>query len=184
MNKVKKRKIRTRTKVILGVILFLFFKIVSPYLITPREIKELNNNMNFPYKFISPLEEFDEDGWEKVTREYGVKYVDLQGNYIIFDGYPDLANSHKLTYLRTHNPEFVLFGIRIGDNMTIVDRIMKENGYRRKKTDEEDYEYYKGKIYIFLATNRIEREDGVVETLRAFGISIRSSDWFRKGYYK
>ncbi|SFO50144.1 hypothetical protein SAMN04489757_13238, partial [Anaerocolumna aminovalerica] len=46
MNKVKKRKIRTRTKVIIGVILFLFFKIVSPYLMTPREIKELNNNMN------------------------------------------------------------------------------------------------------------------------------------------
>ncbi|GAA4294581.1 hypothetical protein GCM10023142_31810 [Anaerocolumna aminovalerica] len=146
MNKVKKRKIRTRTKVIIGVILFLFFKIVSPYLMTPREIKELNNNMNFPYKFISPLEEFDEDGWEKVSRVYGVKYVDLQGNYIIFDGYPDLANSHKLTYLSTHNPEFVLFGIRIGDNMTIVDRILKENGYKRKKHMEIIICIVKGKF--------------------------------------
>nr|WP_308742950.1 hypothetical protein [uncultured Anaerocolumna sp.] len=182
MNKV--RKIRTRTKVILGVILFLFFKIVSPYFITPREIKELNNNMNFPYKFISPLEEFDEDGWEKESREYGVQYVDLQGNYITFDGYPDLANSHKLTCLSTDNSEFVLFGIHIGDNMTIVDRIMKENGYKREKTYGDHYMYYKGKIYISLSTNRIEREVGVVETLRAFVISIRSSDWFHKGYYK
>ena len=184
MNKVKKRKIRTRTKVIIGVILFLFFKIVSPYLMTPREIKELNNNMNFPYKFISPLEEFDEDGWEKVSRVYGVKYVDLQGNYIIFDGYPDLANSHKLTYLSTHNPEFVLFGIRIGDNMTIVDRIMKENGYKRKKTYGDHYMYCKGKICISLGVNITDRVVGVNKTLRGFVISIRTTDWFRKGYYK
>jgi len=176
MNKVKKRKIRTRTKVIIGVILFLFFKIVSPYFITPREIKELNNNMNFPYKFISPLEEFDEDGWEKESREYGVQYVDLQGNYITFDGYPDLANSHKLTCLSTDNPEFVLFGIHIGDNITIVERIMKENGY--KKADKDDYEYFKGKVSISLGVN------GVNKTLTGFVISIRTSDWFRKGYYK
>ena len=150
---------------------------------TPREIKELNNNMNFPYKFISPLEEFDEDGWEKVTRVYGVKYVDLQGNYIIFDGYPDLANSHKLTYLSTHNPEFVLFGIHIGDNMTIVDRIMKENGYRRKQTDD-DYEYYKGKIDISFRLDRMDTGNGIMKTIKAFRISIRSTDWFHKGYYK
>jgi hypothetical protein len=185
MNKIK---IRTKIKIIFGVILFLFLKIVSPYLITPGEIKELNNNSNFSYKFISPLEDFDDDGWEIEAIEYGVMYVDSQGDYIIFEGFPDISNSYKLAYLSTENPEFSLFGNRVGDDMTFVDSIMKENGYRRKKTDEDNYEYYKGKIDISLATDRMEIEHGeekrVVETLRAFTISIRSSDWFHKGYYK
>lgn len=184
MKKIKERKIRTRTKVIIGVILFLLFKIVSPYLITPGEIKELNNNSNFSYKFISPLEEFDEKGWKKNIRFNAVKYTDLQGDYIIFEGYPDLSNSHKLICLRTDNPEFFLFGIRVGDNITIVDSIMKENGYRRKKTDDNVYEYYKGKINISFKLDKMDVGDGVMKTLKAFRISIRTSDWFFKGNYK
>ncbi|WP_313130832.1 hypothetical protein [Anaerocolumna sp.] len=159
----------------------LLFKIVSPYLITPREIRELNNNSNLPYKFISPIEEFDEEGWEKELGYNEVKYVDSREDYIMFNGYPDLSNSYKLTYLSIDDPEFSLFGICVGNNMTFVDSIMKKNGYRRKT---DDYEYYKGKIHISLATDRIKKGDKVMETLRAFIISIRSSDWFRKGYYK
>ncbi|WP_313130835.1 hypothetical protein [Anaerocolumna sp.] len=187
MNKIKKGKIRTRTKVIIGVILFLLFKIVSPYLITPREIKELNKNINFPYKLISPLEEFDDDGWKIEAIEYGVMYVDLQGDYIIFEGFPDLSNSYKLTYLSTDNPEFSLFGIRVGDNMTLVDSIMKEKGYKRDKS-QRSYSYYKGKIDISFGVDRMDmwlgEEKRVEETLTGFVISIRSSDWFHKGYYK
>lgn len=151
---------------------------------TPREIKELNNNMNFPYKLISPLEEFDEEGWEKEPGYNAVTYINSRGDYIIFKGFPDLSNSYKLTYLSTYNPEFVLFGIRIGDNITIVDRIMKENGYKRKKTDKDDYEHFKGKICISLGVNITDRVVGVNKTLRGFVISIKSSDWFHKGYYK
>jgi len=117
------------------------------------------------------------------VREYGVKYVDLQGNYIIFDGFPDLSNSPKLTCLRIDNPKFFLFGIRVGDNITIVDSIMKENGYRRKQTDD-DYEYYKGKIDISFRLDRMDTGNGIMKTIKAFRISIRSTDWFHKGYYK
>ena len=79
-----------------------------------------------------------------------------------------------------------MFGIRVGDSMTIVDSIMKENGYRRKKADDdyEYYKYYKGKIDITFITDRMEMGDGVSDTLRTFSITIRSSDWFHKGYYK
>ncbi|GAA4292236.1 hypothetical protein GCM10023142_27410 [Anaerocolumna aminovalerica] len=40
--------------------------------------------------------------------EYGAMYVDLRGDYIIFEGYPDLSNSFKLTYLSIDSPEFLL----------------------------------------------------------------------------
>jgi hypothetical protein len=115
--------------------------------------------------------------------EYGAMYVDLRGDYIIFEGYPDLSNSFKLTYLSTNNPGFLFFGIRVGDNMTIVDSIMKENGYKREKS-KWYYNYHKGKIDISFGVDRTEREDEVEETLTGFTVSIRSSDWFHKGYYK
>ncbi|GAA4294566.1 hypothetical protein GCM10023142_31780 [Anaerocolumna aminovalerica] len=109
--------------------------------------------------------------------------MDLRGDYILFEGYPDLSNSYKLTYLGIDNPEFSLFGIHVGDNMAFADSIMKENGYKRERS-KWYYNYNKGKIDISFGVDRTEREDGVEETLTGFAISIRSSDWFRKGYYK
>ncbi|GAA4294562.1 hypothetical protein GCM10023142_31770 [Anaerocolumna aminovalerica] len=139
MSKIKKSKIKTRTIIITGVILFLFIKIVSHFFITPREIQELNINTNFPYKLISPLEEFDKEGWEEHPDYNEIYYENPQVGCIVFMGYPDLINSRKVTYIYINNPKFFLFGIRVGDSMTIVDSIMKENGYRRKKADD-DYE--------------------------------------------
>jgi hypothetical protein len=77
------------------VILFLFIKIVSHFLITPREIQELNINTNFPDKPISPLEEFDKEGWGEYPDYNEIYYENPQVGCIVFMGYPDLINFVK-----------------------------------------------------------------------------------------
>ena len=179
-----KKKIKKKYIIIISIVVSFFaliiIKIILPFYIMPREIIELNNNMNInlPFKFGDLMEESDLPGdeWERSLGMYNVVYNNHKGEYINFEGFPDLANEYKLTSYSTTNEEASVFGIHVGDKYMEADKIFRKYGYR---CNEDEYYpvYYKGRIEINI--NRID-DDIVGEIF----IDLKSTDWKRKGYYK
>ncbi|ROR25329.1 hypothetical protein EDD66_11191 [Mobilisporobacter senegalensis] len=169
--------------------MYISYKIISPFYIIPSEIKELNENINIPFKFATPLEEYDfEEGeWERIEDYCKIFYSGSKGDYLRFNGYPDLSSTYKFTGIITDNPEVSFFGIHIGDEMAIAKDILKKYGYKCYN-DDMSYEYYKGGIEFNVGVKRIfygtDTEEYVDETVENISIQIDSTDWLRKGYYK
>jgi hypothetical protein len=177
---VKKKK-KIRTKIICGIIVLLIISIiyneVLPFFISPREIQELNKNINLPFKFGEPLEKYNFAGkeWNESEGPYGIYYTNINGDYYGFEGFPDLSQPYKLTYCETSNKKYRLFGIQIGDSIEIADDQLKKYGYKYNKSYEE---YRKGRIKILIA------EEETTNQVNGIVIILDSTDWLRKGYYK
>lgn len=91
--------------VVLVMILYIIYKITSPYIATPSEIKELNKNIDLPYNFAEEVSEEDfilleKQGWVRSYIVYtGIAYTNDKDDLIIFSGYPDLSNRYKFTLI-------------------------------------------------------------------------------------
>lgn len=180
--KSRRKKIKTRISLIILVIILI--KFVSAFFILPDEIRELNDNSIIPYKFCSPLKDcaFEEGQWERDDIYRSVDFYSKDGESFGFSGYPDLASSYKFTYYNTASPEVSVFGIHTGDRITKVNQILKAKGYKKNEYDYNTYQ--KGRITMSFETQRIIMDNSVYETVKEICISIYSSDWLHKGYYK
>jgi hypothetical protein len=177
--RVKKKK--RRTKIICGILVILLISIiyneVLPFFILPREIKELNEKSKLPIEFATPLENYDFTGnmWEKQLDYNGVSFLNKKGDYYVFDGFPDLSRSYKLTAYWTENPQVIVLGVRVGDSINKAEKIIKSYGYKANDPDEP-LDYSKGRVALELK----DEQNKIV----GIYIQLYSTDWFHKGNYK
>jgi hypothetical protein len=162
--------------------LLIVYLISYKYLIVPYQIKELNDNMvidGIPYKIGNKMDNLDlqilqKEDWEKDTMyDHFVLYSNDNVGVIIFRGFPDYSNEYKFTVYRTKQDNINLFNIRVGSNAGEARTILKKKGYSEK----DDSTYVRGKISISF---RYDLEKRIKEIY----VTLNSSDWFHKGYYK
>lgn len=119
---------------LVSILMLIVIKIAAPFFILPSEIRELNKHINLPYKFGTPIEEFDLKNYECEKNRYNeISYYNDKDNFG-FSGFPDLSCTYKLTHYGTSKLEFFIFGFQIGDEIREVDKILKKYDYDLKKT--------------------------------------------------
>lgn len=149
-------------------------------------IKELNDNTSFPYKFTMEIDKFyfDKKKWERYEEFNDISYTHKKnGDVLSFCGYPDLSDTDVLTYYSVSNNTNSVFGFHNGDNIIFADQCLKKFGYK-KVGNKESYDYEKGRVSIWLVTQKIEGEDEIIDIVDGITISLHSTDWFHKGNYK
>jgi hypothetical protein len=189
-----KRGVKKKTKIIL-VILFLIlikiiYDIISPFYITPSEIKELNKNIDLPYEFGKPLKDYKFNNELTVDdAEMSLSFETEEGDYIWFSKYPDYSCSYKFTTFNTSNSQISFFGITVGDSMEKANNVLDKNGYKLEDIDFDTAEYTNGRVEISIDIKLLDNsnckneyiKNGIV---RCYSINIYSTDWFHKGNYK
>ncbi len=158
--------------VVIGTIVFTFFmiiKIVLFFTVIPKEIKELNRNIDLPYQFATPLSDYDLASVKLIRGGGCVYFIDELGDSYEFSGYPDVSNKDRFIGYRTTNPAKNVFGISVGDNIHEAKHILRDYGYKGKIEYESDRIYYvKGKVIIYI--------DGD-ETVESIQIDIKNTNW-------
>jgi len=176
----KKRKGK---RIILGalvMILYITYKIGSPYIVTPSEIKELNKNINLPFNFGEEVseEELKENGWRFEGDEYNeICYMNEYDDVLLLNGFPDLSREDKLVTFITEDEKIKVFGIGINDNVKDAREILKKFRYK-EKSYRDSYRFTKGKVEIWITFHLIE------QSVEGVQVKLLSTDWFHKGYYK
>lgn len=197
MNKIEckiiknyKIAIKKKIKIVicLAIMVIILIKFASPFFVLPNEIRELNSNSNLPYKFAAPLEEyyFEHNEWKRDVEYQSIYYSNQAGDYLLFKGFPDLSNSYKFSYYHTKSPKISVLGIQIGDNIDEAEYILLNYDYKKLKSD--DYSYKKGRITIRIKIQLNPSKNNIVDPVRnsvdEISISLYSTDWLHKGYYK
>jgi hypothetical protein len=157
---------------------FIYYE-VSSFFILPSEVRELNRNIDLPFDFAVPLSQcdFTGGGWKKEQIYNGVLYKKTDSEYFEFRGFPDVSSTYKLIAYWTDNSKTLVFGFRVGDSMGKVKKILKKHGY--KQNNQFDYPgYHKGRVKIGI------EEDTICKTVKEIDITLYTTDWLHKGYYK
>lgn len=170
---------------VFGILVFIIYKILTPISIIPIEIHELNENVNIPYKFATPLENysFDSEIWEQSSEYNSISFKKDEYECFTFEGYPDYADSYKFTNYWSNNPDTSIFGIHVGDNLESIDKIMKNYGYWQEDNLSSYIKYTKGRVSIWIKIETLS-SSGTNTISSRFDIQIKSTDWLHKGYYK
>jgi hypothetical protein len=173
----QKKKKNKKVKIVWGIVILLLLSIIYneilPFFILPREIQELNKNINLPFKFAEPAEHYDftDSKWKKSDDLLGFSYMKDNNECFSFQGYPDLSSTYKFTTCWTNKSEMTVFGFHVGDSIDKAEQNLKKNGY---KWDSSGF-YINGRVKISLEDN------GKITHIY---IALVSTDWFHKGYYK
>jgi len=160
--------------------LYITYKIGSPYIVIPSEIKELNKNINLPFNFGEEVseEELKENGWSyKRTEYYITSYMNEYDDVLLLNGFPDLADSDKFATYTIRSEQIRVFDIGINDNIEDARKILKKFGYN-EDFHGDAYCYTKGKVKIWVDFSTVEKTIGAIQ------IQLLSTDWFHNGNYK
>ncbi|WP_310603036.1 hypothetical protein [Anaerosporobacter sp.] len=183
----QKKKKSIRLMFILLMVLTMVYVVVWS-IKTPSAIEDLNNNIDLPYKFTTPMSECDivekkiEDEYE-----YGVYVETYNGDSYRFSGYPDMSSSYKLTSYYTKNTKVSLFGFKVGDSLNEANKLLRKHGYISRDKDTCYYEYRNGGIVVLITVKHGDGssndyfKDGVIVN---YMIKLESTDKKHIGYYK
>jgi hypothetical protein len=159
---------------ILVLVLFIILKIILFFTVLPKEIRELNRNIELPYKFASPMSEYNLDT-DKIIHGGGCYALyDSSGNLYIFGGYPDVSSEYKFAEFRTTITDIKLYGFSVGDDLDKAKKELKNHGYKEK------IKY--GGLYIYYVKGRVKIEIGGSETVNSLQVSLISSNWLMKQF--
>jgi hypothetical protein len=179
------KKISNKKLLMMAVLVFVLgvsFKIGSMFLFIPIEVKELKAHITFtevPFEFGQKLNEKDikkmlDNGWIENYEYSGMDYSNDNIGSIIIYGFPDLSNTFRFNQYITSLNNMSIFGISVGSDINVAIDKLKSIGYKQKY---DDYFLVKGRVEIILRCTTDKKIDYI-------NVSLRSSDWFYKGYYK
>ncbi|WP_310603037.1 hypothetical protein [Anaerosporobacter sp.] len=152
---IKKR--RKKFKISIGVIAVVLLVIATLYTFVrshyklPNEIDDLNNNIDLPFKFNTPISEYDIDEEHIEDVEEGVIWVELNGQkYGFFSCLDEDSSTYKFAYYFTDMPKTSLFGFKVGDSMEKADKLLTEHGYSCEDVDSNYIIYKRGRVTILV----------------------------------
>lgn len=163
--------------------LFLMYYIISPFFILPQEIRELNDNINLPFKFGDSMNNFDLSDYEQDWENYSYQLNHKMDNFIIrFEGFPDASNEYKLVSYATSENKFSLFNMHIGEPIKSFDKKIKKKGYKITDISEDSVTYRKGRIIIYIDIDTNDyKMNGHVSRIYIY---INNTDWLHKVSFK
>lgn len=170
-------KITMKKIIIFGIIFLIIFIILKIFLffaLLPKEINELNNNINLPYKFAAPMSDYNLNSYKLIRRGGCYSIFDDFGNCFAFGGYPDASSKYKFIGFRTTNSTIHVFGFAVGDDMDKAKKILIDKGYKEKRKYDDLYIYYvKGRVKILLDGNK---------TIESIQVDLISTNWQMKQF--
>lgn len=131
------------------------------YELTIKEAEEINKNSKLGLEFFSFSTVDEED-----ANRYGPDHpetasTDDRGVYGYYFNYPYYSKDSRLTQIVIETPQYNIYGIKVGDDVSTVKSIMEEKGYELTEntyvyegTNTETYIKYH--IYLRFETNNTE----------------------------
>lgn len=166
-----KRKLIIIVVLLLAVLFAVFgwWKHLHP--VSQSALNEFNANSDFPYGLATPETLLGDTSDFEMYHGYGCYLLENEDISIWIGGYPDVLDDGHVTRYDVKTAKYSILGLRIGDDMELVDTTLRKFGYHWVSGNNSRNEgYMKGGIHIFFVS---EDENGCMSE---FSVSLRQTN--------